>query len=167
MRCEKCQIINEFSTIRGVLPKPLELEQLEKQNPALFETYHELMCNFYICLDVHHVHGNVKGLTNWADNLFPTLDDAPEEIHVLVAGEHISSLMSSRDTLMSSWKRMTGSMRKAMSSNVFIAEQVSSCPEKPYYLPSCQYGSKSVVPSLPHDGILLLVPFSIMQLVYG
>ena len=35
-------------------PYTIELEQLEKDNPALFEIYQELMCHFYICLGVHN-----------------------------------------------------------------------------------------------------------------
>jgi len=34
-------------------PCESELALLEKQEPVLFETYRELMCHFYICLDVH------------------------------------------------------------------------------------------------------------------
>ena len=41
---------------------------LEKQEPALLETYQELICHFYICLDVH---GGYKGSSNnkksWVD----------------------------------------------------------------------------------------------------
>jgi len=33
-------------------PYEAELVLLEKQKSALFETYRELMCHFYICLDV-------------------------------------------------------------------------------------------------------------------
>ena len=43
-------------------PRTVELEQLEKEDSALFETYQELMCHFYIGLDVYHVRGNVNGL---------------------------------------------------------------------------------------------------------
>jgi len=34
-------------------PCVMEMEQLEKEDPALFETYRELMCHFYVCLDVY------------------------------------------------------------------------------------------------------------------
>ena len=30
-----------------------ELTQLEKNEPALYETYRELMCHYYIYLDLH------------------------------------------------------------------------------------------------------------------
>ena len=57
-----------------------ELALLEKKEPALFETYRELMCHFYICSDMH---GNYKGgshsLKSWGDYLFPNLENAPEE----------------------------------------------------------------------------------------
>ena len=38
-----------------------ELALLKKQEPALLETYRDLMCHFYICLDVH---GGYKGSSN-------------------------------------------------------------------------------------------------------
>ena len=34
-------------------PCEAELTLLEKQEPALFETYRELMCHFYICSSMH------------------------------------------------------------------------------------------------------------------
>jgi len=40
----------------------VELEQLEKEDPTLFEMYQELMCHFNICLNIHHIRGNVNGL---------------------------------------------------------------------------------------------------------
>jgi len=40
----------------------VELEQLKKEDPAMFEIYQELMCHFYICLDAHKVRGNMNGL---------------------------------------------------------------------------------------------------------
>ena len=42
-------------------PCEAELALIEKQEPALLETYRELMCHFYICLDVH---GGYKGSSN-------------------------------------------------------------------------------------------------------
>ena len=53
-------------------PCESELALLEKHEPALFETYRELMYHFYICLDVY---GDYKGSSNslksWVDYLFP------------------------------------------------------------------------------------------------
>jgi len=66
----------------GSLPFPFEVKLvlLEKQEPTLFETYRELVCHFYIYLDVH---GGYKGSSNilksWADYLFLTLEEAHEE----------------------------------------------------------------------------------------
>jgi len=61
-------------------PCEVELALLEKQESALFETYRELMCHFYICSDMH---GSYKGGTNslksWADYLFPNLENSTEE----------------------------------------------------------------------------------------
>ena len=67
-----------------------ELALLEKQELALFETYQELMCHFYICSDMH---GNHKGASNssksWGDYLFPNLKNTPEEAQCGVADEDI------------------------------------------------------------------------------
>ena len=63
-------------------PCEAELALLEKQEPALFETYRELMCHFYIYSSMH---GNPKGTSSssksWENYLFPNLEDAPEAAH--------------------------------------------------------------------------------------
>ena len=58
----------------------MELEQMEKDNPEIFETYQELMCHFFICMDIHNARGNVNKMKIWTDYLFPVLADAPEEV---------------------------------------------------------------------------------------
>jgi len=67
-------------------PCEAELALLEKQEPALFETYRELMCHFY-------THGGHKGASSssksWGYYLFPNLEDAPEVAHCGVADEDI------------------------------------------------------------------------------
>ena len=61
-------------------PCEAEIALLEKQEPALFETYRELMCHFYICSGMH---GNHKGASSnsksWEDYLFSNLENTPEE----------------------------------------------------------------------------------------
>lgn len=64
--------------------------QLEKKDPALFETYRELICHFNICLDVHQGRGSVNSLKSWTDYLFLVLHGIPEDIQVPVTDEHIS-----------------------------------------------------------------------------
>jgi len=44
-----------------------ELAQLDNDKPAIYETYRELMCYFYICLDLYPSRRNVNGLTSWVD----------------------------------------------------------------------------------------------------
>ena len=58
----------------------------EQQEPALFETYKEQMCHFFIYLDVNGGYkGSSNSLKSWADYLFLTL----EEAHILrMIGEH-------------------------------------------------------------------------------
>ena len=43
-------------------PCIIELEQIEKDDPKMFEIYRELMCHFCICMDVHNTHGNANGI---------------------------------------------------------------------------------------------------------
>jgi len=43
-------------------PCTMELGQLEKDDPEIFETYWELMCHFYICMDVHNAREIVNGM---------------------------------------------------------------------------------------------------------
>ena len=58
----------------------MELALLEKQEPALFETYRELMCHVYICSDMHGSYkGGSNSLKSWVDYIFPNLENAPEE----------------------------------------------------------------------------------------
>ena len=62
-------------------PCEAELALLEKQEPALFKTYRELMCHFYICLDVHGgFKENLNSLKSWVDYLFLTLEKAPKKL---------------------------------------------------------------------------------------
>jgi len=71
-------------------PLEAKLALLKKQERALFETYRELICHFYICSDMH---GSYKGSSNifksWADYLFPNLENASEEARFGVMEEDI------------------------------------------------------------------------------
>ena len=62
------------------IPCAIELVQLEKDDPTLFETYWELMYHFYISLGVHNARGIANGMKNWPDYLFPVLDDVLREV---------------------------------------------------------------------------------------
>ena len=62
-------------------PYTMELEQMEKDDPEMFETYQKLMCYFYICMDVHNTRRNANGIKVWADYLFPVLDYAPKKFN--------------------------------------------------------------------------------------
>ena len=64
----------------------------------MFETYRELMCHFYICLDVHNGYkGSSYNLKSWADYLFPTLKEAPKEARFGVVEEDIPRIMRKYD----------------------------------------------------------------------
>ena len=71
-------------------PCKTELTTLEKQEPALFETYRELMCHFSIYSSMH---GNHKGASSssksWGNYLLPNLEDAPGAAYCGVANEDI------------------------------------------------------------------------------
>ena len=60
----------------------------------MFETYRELMCHFYICLDVHGgFKENLNSLKSLVDYLFLTLEKAPEEARFGVVEEDILRMM--------------------------------------------------------------------------
>ena len=63
-------------------PCEAELALLEKQEPALFETYRELMCHLYICSSMHGSHKGVScSLKSWGNYLFPDMENTPEAAH--------------------------------------------------------------------------------------
>ena len=72
-----------------------ELKQMEKEDPEMFKTYRELMCHFYICMDVHNARKNANRIKVWVDYLFPILDDAPKEVQFLISDDDIIRMMAS------------------------------------------------------------------------
>ena len=85
-------------------PCEAELALLEKQEPALFETYPELICHLYICSSMHGSHkGASSSLKSWGNYLFPDLKGTPEAAHYGVADEDIFRRMqehSQRDLIL-------------------------------------------------------------------
>jgi len=71
-----------------------ELEQLKKDDHVLIEN-RELMCHFYICLNIYRGRGSVNSLKSWTDYLFPVLDSVLEDIQVPIADADISKMMAS------------------------------------------------------------------------
>ena len=63
---------------------------MEKDDAEMFKAYQELMCHFYIYMDVHNARGNANGIKIWADYLFPVLDDVPEEIQFPISDVDIN-----------------------------------------------------------------------------
>ena len=59
----------------------MELEQMEKDDPEMFETYREWMCHFYICMDIHNTRWNANEIKVCADYLFSIFDDAPKKFN--------------------------------------------------------------------------------------
>jgi len=70
-----------------------ELEQLEKYELALYETYSELMCHFCLCLDLHPSHRNTNILKVWAEYLFPVVGRPLEDLQALVEENRIAKVM--------------------------------------------------------------------------
>jgi len=61
-------------------PGDQELRQLARDEPELYEVYQELMCHFYICMDLNKTKGNLNGQKAWADYLFLNLSSASEGV---------------------------------------------------------------------------------------
>ena len=68
---------------------------MEKDDPEMFETHRELMCHFYIRMDIHKARQNANGIKIWADYLFPILVDAPEEVQFSISDDDIIRMMVS------------------------------------------------------------------------
>jgi len=68
-------------------PCTIELEQMEKDDPKMSKTYRELMCHFYIYMDVHNTSGNANGIKVWVDYLFPVLNGAPEDVQFPISDD--------------------------------------------------------------------------------
>jgi len=74
-----------------------ELAQLEKDDPALYETYRELICHFYICPDLYPSRGNVNKLKSWVEYLFPVVDGPLENLQTLLSNKKIAKAMKARE----------------------------------------------------------------------
>jgi len=67
-----------------------ESEQLEKKEPAIYETYRELMYHLYICLDLRPSCGTTNGLKTWVDYLFPIMGGPLKDLQVPVDDRRIA-----------------------------------------------------------------------------
>ena len=113
-----------------------ELALLEKQEPDLFETYRELMCHFYICLDVHgRYKGSSNSLKSWVDYLFPTLEKAPEEARFGVVEEDILRMMREhRDIVLEEDDSIYETLK------VFIIRPINRYPGRHFWLAFYRFG---------------------------
>ena len=141
-----------------------ELKQLEKNDPALLETYHELMYYFYICLNINRVRGSTNSLKTCVKYLFPVLDGILKDLQLLVEDAQIANMMVwsghedivldeddgeyEKGDIFFSFHRQAGHplSRKAM-----LAGYLSA------WLKKC------VIPSPPHNGITPLAIFPAIQ----
>ena len=129
---------------------------LEKQEPTLFETYEELICHFFICLDVHGGYkGSSNSLKSWADYQFFTLEIAPEDARFGVVEEDILRMMREhdhRDVVLEEDDSIYGKgdtlksfhhqAHQPISRKVLLADFLSV------------WLKRRVVPSPPHDAVL-------------
>ena len=69
------------------------LEQLEKKELALYETYRELMCHFYIYLDLHPSRRTTNGLKTWVDYFFPAMGIPLEDLQAPMEDRRVAKAM--------------------------------------------------------------------------
>jgi len=74
-----------------------ELEQLKKKEVAFYEIYRELVCHFYICLDLHPSHGTTNGLKTWVAYLFPAVGGPLEDFQAPVENRRIVRAMKASE----------------------------------------------------------------------
>ena len=74
-----------------------ELAQIEKDEPALYEMYRELMCHYYICLYLYPSRENINSLKSWVEYLFPVVDGPLENLYTPISDKRISKAMKARN----------------------------------------------------------------------
>lgn len=55
---------------------------MSTKHRAVYDTYRELMCYFYICLNMNKTRGYKNGLKQWAEHLFVNLDSTNSDVRV-------------------------------------------------------------------------------------
>jgi len=150
-------------------PCEAELALLEKQEPALFKTYRELMCHFYICLDVHEdFKGNSNNLKSWAYYLFLTLEKAPKEARFRVVEEDILWMMKKHDHEDILLEEDDGIHEKGDTFKSFHHQACQLISQKALLAGFLSVWLKRcVMPSPPHDAILLTALLLVIRLVHG
>ena len=117
---------------------------MEKDDPEMFETYQELICHFYICMDIYNTRRNANGIKVWADYLFLVLDGAPENIQFSIPDDDINQKMISsahEDVVL---EEMTRSMKRVAGLRAFIFKRNTLYLEKLSSLTSCQFARRNV-----------------------
>ena len=118
----------------------MELEQMEKDDPEMFETYQELMCHFYISMDVHNTHENANTIKVLVDYLFSILDGAPKDVQFSIPEDDIRQKMISsahEDIIL---EEEDGFTRRVTGSRAFTIRRSTLCLEKLSSLASCRSG---------------------------
>jgi len=135
-------------------PCAMELEQMEKDDPEMFETYQELMCHFYICMAIHNTRENANGIKVWADYLFLILDGAPEDVQFSIFEEDIRQKMvsSAHEDILEEDERIYEKGDRFRSFNHQVKHPMSRKALLAGFL--SVWLKKCVVPSPLHDGIL-------------
>ena len=120
-------------------PCESDLALLEKHESALFKAYKELMCHFYICLDVHDGYkGSSNNLKSWADYLFPTLEKAPEEAQFRVIEEDILRMLREHDHRDVVLEEDDGIYKKGDTLKIFHTQSCQSISRKHFWPAFCR-----------------------------
>ena len=113
---------------------------MEKDELALDETYQELMCHYYICLDLHPSRGNVISLKPWVEYLFPVMDGPIGNIQVPVSERKIAKTMRTENHKDVILEEDDGEYERG---NVFLSLPIriqDRSHRKRYWLAICQLG---------------------------
>jgi len=150
------------------IPCTMELEQMEKDDSEMLEIYQELMCHFYICMDVHNTRGNANGIKVWADYLFSILVDAQKKVQFPISDADINQKMISnayKDVVLEEDDDIYEKGDKFKSFNHRAKHPISRKALLVGFL--SVWLKKCVIPSPPHDRILSCVLFPAVQLAHG
>jgi len=112
--------------------------QLEKDEPALYETYKELMCLYYICLGLYPSRGNVNSLKCWVEYLFPVMDDPLKNLEAPIFDKNIAKAMKAGNHEDVVLKEEDGEYERGDVFLSFLRRLQNGSPGKYCWLATCQ-----------------------------
>ena len=145
-----------------------ELAQLEKDEPALYETYRELMCHsVFASTSIYPSRGYINNLKSWVEYLFPVMDGPLENLQTLVADRQIAKAIKAgghEDIVLEEDDCKYERGDTFLSFHFQASRLISRMTLLAGYLSA--WLKRCVIPSLPHDGITPLLILPIIQLVH-